>query len=123
LIRYLAEFKMNIISKPDFGIKLLREASDFIRNLDKEAKKHVYLKLKKAQFENNPRKFSKVRGLIWEFRIPYKNVTFRFYAFWCKKEDSLVIATHGIIKKTQKALKKEINKAEQIMKRYYEKNE
>ncbi len=108
MIRYLAEFKMNIISKPDFGIKLLREASDFIRNLDKEAKKHVYLKLKKAQFENNPRKFSKVRGLIWEFRIPYKNVTFRFYAFWCKKEDSLVIATHGIIKKTQKALKKKL---------------
>jgi phage-related protein len=113
---------MNNISKPDFEIKLLREASDFIRNLDKKATKHVYLKLRKAQFENNPRKFSKVRGLIWEFRIPYKNVTFRFYAFWSKEENSLVIATHGIVKKSQKALKKEIDKAEQIMKRYYEKN-
>jgi phage-related protein len=113
--------KMSVTDKPEFSIRLLQEADEFIKNLDNKSRQHIYLKLRKAQFENNPRKFSKVRGVIWEFRIPYKNVTFRFYSFWCKKENSLVIATHGIMKKTRKAPKKEIDKAEQIMKRYYEK--
>lgn len=42
---------MTNISKPDFKIKLLREASDFIRNLDKEAKKHVYLNLERRNLK------------------------------------------------------------------------
>jgi phage-related protein len=33
---------------------------------------------------------------------------------------TLVVATHGIIKKTQKVPKKEIEKAIQLRKRYYE---
>lgn len=35
-------------------------------------------------------------------------------------ERKLVVATHGIIKKTQKTPKKEIAKAEDIMKQYFE---
>jgi len=40
------------------------------------------------------------------------------FAFWDTQTDTLVIATHGIIKKTQKTPKKEIAKAERIRQEY-----
>ena len=46
------------------------------------------------------------------------------FAFWDNEEKAIVIATHGIVKKTQKTPSKEIKKAEEIMKLYYKlKNE
>ena len=44
---------------------------------------------------------------------------FRMLAFWDKTQNALVIATHGFIKKSQKTPLKEIEKAEQIMRKYY----
>ena len=41
------------------------------------------------------------------------------FAFWDTQTDTLVIATHGIIKKTQKTPKKEIVKAERIRQEYF----
>ena len=43
-------------------------------------------------------------------------------AFWDKEDNqqALVIATHGIIKKTDKTPEKEIEKAEQIRLKYFE---
>jgi len=45
-------------------------------------------------------------------------------AFWDKenKAETLVLATHGIIKKTAKVVEKEIDKADKIRKRYYLRN-
>ena len=40
-------------------------------------------------------------------------------AFWDTEECALVIATHGVIKKTQKTPVKEIAKAEKIRKEYF----
>jgi len=47
---------------------------------------------------------------------------YRLFAFWDKtdKKVTIVIATHGIIKKTQKTPKKEIDKATELMKKYFE---
>jgi hypothetical protein len=58
---------------------------------------------------------------IWEFRVRFSNKQIRLLAFWDKrsKKDTLVIATNGFIKKAQKTAKKEINKAEQIRKNYF----
>ncbi len=39
------------------------------------------------------------------------------------KKVTIVVATHGIIKKTQKTPKKEIDKATQIMKSYFDSKE
>jgi phage-related protein len=43
-------------------------------------------------------------------------------AFWDKteKETTLVLATQGFVKKTQKTPKSEIKKAEEIRKQYFE---
>lgn len=35
---------------------------------------------------------------IWEFRTLYNKSYYRLFAFWDTDKDSLVIATHGIIK-------------------------
>ena len=41
------------------------------------------------------------------------------FAFWDTEEDTLVIATHGIVKKTQKTPPKEIAKAEALRNEYF----
>ena len=58
---------------------------------------------------------------IWEFRTFYNKTKYRLLAFWDKddKINTLVIATHGFIKKTQKTPPKEIAKAEEIRKDYF----
>jgi phage-related protein len=46
----------------------------------------------------------------------------RLLAFWDKteKKETLVVATHGFIKKSQKTPKSEIEKAEKIRKQYFD---
>jgi len=48
----------------------------------------------------------------------YNKIAYRLFAFWDENENSLIIATHGIIKKTDKTPKKEINKAKQLRAEY-----
>jgi phage-related protein len=59
---------------------------------------------------------------IWEFRTKYKNLHHRLLAFWDKRNKikTLVICTHGFIKKTDKVPKHEIEKARKLMKQYFE---
>ena len=56
---------------------------------------------------------------IWEFRTLYNGISYRLFSFWDTEEEALVIATHGIVKKTQKTPLKEIAKAEEIRKEYF----
>ncbi|HRB80372.1 MAG TPA: type II toxin-antitoxin system RelE/ParE family toxin, partial [Niabella sp.] len=44
-----------------------------------------------------------------------------FFAFWDKtdKTDTVVISTHGLIKKTDKIPKSEIDRAEKLRKKYF----
>lgn len=48
-----------------------------------------------------------------------RGICYRLFAFWDTEAETLVVATHGIVKKTQKTPKKEIEKAERIMKDYF----
>lgn len=56
---------------------------------------------------------------IWEFRTLYKGISYRLFSFWDTELDTLVIVTHGIVKKTQKTPSKEIAKAEEVRKEYF----
>ena len=70
--------------------------------------------------ERNKELFKKLENSeIWEFRTLYNKTAYHLFAFWDKDKDTLVIATHGIIKKTQKTPSKEIAKAETIRKEYF----
>lgn len=71
--------------------------------------------------ERNKELFKKLENSeIWEFRTLYNGIAYRLFAFWDTDINTLVVATHGIIKKTQKTPKKEIARAEAIMKQYFE---
>lgn len=108
--------------KPKFEIELLPEAVEFLDQLGEKARDKVYYNMKKAQFVNDNELFKKLNAWIWEFRTLYNGKSYRLFAFWDKtgQHDTLVVATHGILKKTQKTPAKEINKAEEIRKQYLE---
>lgn len=57
---------------------------------------------------------------IWGFRTLYDGNCYRLFSFWDTERETLIIATHGIVKNTQKTPKKEIYKAERIRQQYFE---
>jgi len=69
---------------------------------------------------NEKKQFCSIND-IWEFRKKYKGLQYRLLAFWDKtdKTDTLVISTHGIVKKVDKAPKSEIEKAKKIRTEYF----
>ena len=107
--------------KPKYRIEFLDEAVEFLSGINEKAREKIYYNLKKAQIQNDKTLFKKLNGEIWEFRTLYKRTQYRLFAFWdkTKKDDTLVISTHGIEKKTQKTPKKEIEKAENLRKQYF----
>ncbi|TAH03558.1 MAG: type II toxin-antitoxin system RelE/ParE family toxin [Sphingobacteriales bacterium] len=102
--------------KLNFEIDLLPDAIEFLENLDDKVREKIYYNLKKAQTTNEKELFKKLNDNIWEFRTLYNGIAYRLFSFWDRKngEETLVIATHGILKKTQKTPAKEIKKAESI---------
>ena len=56
---------------------------------------------------------------IWEFRTLYGGMSYRLLAFWDTDKDTLVVATNGFVKKTPKTPSKEIAKAEELRKIYF----
>ena len=98
-----------------FNVEYLSEAVEFIENLDKKSKEKFLYIIEYAKQTKDPEVFKKLTGTnIWEFRILYKRIKYRLFAFWDNKRNSYVICTHGIIKKTGKTPQKEISKAEKI---------
>lgn len=73
-----------------------------------------------AQHENDPELFKKLNDDIWEFRTRFNGMAYRLFAFWDKEIRAMVVATHGLVKKTQKPPPNEVRKAEAIMKAYHE---
>jgi phage-related protein len=104
-----------------FKVVFLENAKEFLDSLDKKPREKVLFNIWKSREVNDPELFKKLRNEIWEFRTKYSGKEFRLLAFWDKEEftDTLVIATHGFIKKQQKTPKSEIERAEQLRKDYF----
>ncbi len=104
------------MSSNRFRLVLTEEADSFIKSLPPAASKKIDFIIKRVQLgERNAELFKKLDGSeIWEFRALFNRIKYRLFAFWDTEEETLVIATHGIIKKTQKTPAKEIAKAERI---------
>ena len=98
------------------------DADTFLRRIDEKASRKIKDNIYKASLCLDPVLLKKLTGEIWEFRTLYAKTHYRLLAFWDKQENSntLVIATHGFIKKTEKTPQKEINKAMKIMKLYFD---
>jgi len=103
-----------------FQVEILPKAVEFLESLDEKAREKVYYNIRKSQIIQDSELFTKLSEFIWEFRTLYNNKLYRLFAFWNDSEEQnvLVVATHGILKKTQKIPPKEIEKAEAIRKQY-----
>jgi len=106
--------------KPNFEIELLPEAIEFLENLDDKTREKIYYNIRKSQFVNDNELFKKLNDFIWEFRTLYNSKSYRLFSFWdnSEEQETLVVATHGILKKAQKTPSKEIKKAEGIRNQY-----
>lgn len=107
--------------KNKFEILYSDEVTEFLKYLDEKARKKILTNLEKSRTTTNCELFSKLTANIWEFRTIYKKQKYRLLAFWDKQgnKDTLVIVTHGFIKKTKKTPVGEIQKAEQIRVSYF----
>ena len=104
-----------------FRLVLTDEAKKFINDIPESASYKILYNIKRvAGGERNSELFKKLENSeIWEFRTLFNKTAYRLFAFWDNDIETLVIATHGIIKKTQKTPQKEITKAESIRKEYF----
>ena len=108
--------------EPKFKVEFLDETVEFIESLDEKTKAKIYYNIKLSQYKNDNELFKKLTDNIWEFRTLYNKTYYRFFAFGDKtnKQETLVISTHGIEKKTGKVPKNEILKAENLRTIYFE---
>ena len=106
--------------KEKFNVLLLPQAVEFIDNLDDKTREKIFFTIKKAQHYDDHELFKKLNDNIWEFRTLYNKKAYRLFAFWNKDitEETIVIGTHCILKKTDKTPVKEIEKAEEMRKKY-----
>ena len=104
-----------------FKIIYSDEVEEFLDLLEDKARKKIIYNIDKAKLTLDPELFKKIDADIWEFRTIFNRTQYRLLAFWDKRNntETLVIATNGFIKKTQKTPVKEINRARKIMEFYF----
>lgn len=104
-----------------FRVAFLEDVKLFLDGLDEKTRDKIIYNIWKARSTNDKELFKKLHDEIWEFRTKYNRSYFRLFAFWDKSDnnDTIVIATHGLIKKTDKIPKSEIDRAESLRIKYF----
>ena len=104
-----------------FRLLLSTEADEFLLLLPEKVADKMRYNIRRVQKgERDPELFKKLGDTeIWEFRTLYNKMAYRLFSFWDTEKETLVIATHGIVKKTQKTPQKEIAKAQEFRRIYF----
>ena len=107
---------------PKFKVEFLEEASEFLDKIEEKVRIKIIYNITKARLSNDKDLFKKLTDEIWEFRTLFNKTHYRLFAFWDKSEkrDTVVISTHGLIKKTDKTPQGDLDKAERLRKKYFE---
>ena len=110
------------MSEDTLRVVLMDEDLTFVRSLPLKVQQKITYNFKKTELGVMDKElFKKLENSeIWEFRTLFNGNCYRLFSFWDTETETLVIATHGIIKKSQKTPPKEITKAEEIRKKYFE---
>lgn len=105
-----------------FEIIFLEDAFIFLKSLDKKHYEKILYNIRKAQTRHDPELLKKLTHDIWEFRTLYQGKQYRLLAFWDKTNTSntLVISTHGFIKKQSGIPNTEILKSLKLRQKYFE---
>ena len=110
-----------IFYQTDFGDKPVEQ---FLAELDPPTRAKVVrtLELLRTQPVVPSKFWQKMRGTgnLWEMRVEYAGNIFRIFA--CTAKGNRVILLHGIQKKSQKTRLKDLEIAEQRMKRYFQRH-
>ena len=106
-----------------FKLVLTDEAQNFIESLPDAVSYKIFYNIKRvAGGERNKELFKKLDNTeIWEFRTLYNKTAYRLFSFWDKDKETLVIATHGIIKKNSEDCKQGNSEGGSIQKRIFQK--
>ncbi len=104
-----------------FETRFMEEANKFIAELDPKAIRKIFYNIDLAEQTNDPKLFKKLQNEIWELRTKFGGLQIRLLAFWDKSDnkETLVIATHGFIKKVDKVPANEINRAIRLRDKYF----
>lgn len=110
------------MSRYKIQVVLLDEALTFVRFLPLKVQQKITYNYKKIEHGIVDKElFKKLENSeIWEFRTLFNGNCYRLFSFWDTETGTLIVATHGIVKKTQKTPQKEIAKAEEIRQQYFE---
>lgn len=100
-----------------FRVEFLEDAKRFLDSLSEKAKEKILYNIWKARFTKDKELFKKLQDEIWEFRTKYDRTHYRLFAFWDK--DTVVISTHGLIKRTGKTPMADFEKAEKLRRAYF----
>jgi phage-related protein len=108
--------------KAKFEVEFLQPAVGYLEKLDAKTRKKIIYNIDKARYLNDPKLFKKLENDIWEFRTKFDNQQYRLLAFWYKQgaKSTLVIVTHGFVKKVSRVPNKEINKAIALRNQYFD---
>lgn len=119
---YLCKQNINKMSGYKIQVVLLDEALTFVRSLPLKVQQKITYNYKKIEHGIVDKElFKKLENSeIWEFRTLFNGNCYRLFSFWDTETGTLIVATHGIVKKTQKTPQKEIAKAEEIRQQYFE---
>ena len=106
-----------------FETKFMEEANEFLAELAPKTIKKIFYNIDLAEQTNDPKLFKKLQNDIWELRTKFGGLQIRLLAFWDKSnnKETLVIATHGFIKKVDKVPANEIERAERLRDKYFNK--
>ena len=104
-----------------FETIFLREAHDFIESQNQKTRMKILYNIDRASQCIDATLFKKLDDDIWEFRTRSMGTQIRLLAFWDNQTTSktLVIATHGFIKKLNQVPQREIERAYVIRKKYF----
>ncbi len=104
-------------------VRLMKEAQEFLESLDKNTKEKVSFNIRKTMLGMKGEWFEKMKGTddLFEFRTLYKKQYIRLFSFWDRRNNkkTLIICTHGLIKKTDKTPLADIEKAERLKNEYF----
>ena len=105
-----------------FEVLFLEDVFEFLKSIEFKHSEKIIYNIRKSESKNDPELFKKLEDEIWEFRTLYQKLHYRLLAFWDKtdSESTLIISTHGFVKKQSKVPKKEIKRAKNLRIKYFE---
>lgn len=113
---------MSNLKKP-IKVRLMKEAEEYILKQNEKIQKKFLFAFDKTEAGIKGRWFENLKSSdgIYEFRLSDHQNFYRVFAFWdSEKKETLIIGTHGFDKKSNKTPQKEIKKAEQIKRQYFD---